>query len=368
MGDSAKPRIVADQAIPYLQGLLEPYAQITYLPAAQITHEVCLQADALMTRTRTKCNEALLANTPVRCIASATVGLDHVDLEYCQQANITVNNAPGCSAWAVVQWVCGVLNHIQHFGQVPLFATTVGIVGFGQTGQRLAALLDLFGVQWLANDPPMAARHPEMKLVDLDTIARKCQIVTLHVPLTKRGDYPTAHLLGREFIRQVGHNRPYILHASRGGIVDDQALLRAYRYKDIAGYALDVYEDEPEVSSDLLENSLFATPHIAGYSIEGKHNGTQQALNTITEHFHLPQITVPPLEEEPSNSPLIGGYDFSDLAKGYDLNYDSQSLITAPQDFERLRTHYHYRHDYRSYRISNPKLKQLIEEFVPHVG
>lgn len=366
--DSAKPRIVADQAIPYLQGLLEPYAQVTYLPATQITHEVCLQADALLTRTRTRCNAQLLDHTPVECIASATVGLDHIDLPYCKNANIHVGNAPGCSAWAVVQWVWGVLYHIQRFGKLPLLAATVGIIGYGQIGQRLAALLQLFGIRWLANDPPLAAHHPELKLVDLDTIARECQIITIHAPLTKCGPHPTEHLLDHSFIRKLGHNRPYILHAARGGIVDDVALRRALHYKDIAGYALDVYENEPDVSSDLLENSLFATPHIAGYSIEGKRSGTQLALNTITEHFHLPNIALPPMQEDTDSRPHIAGYELSDMALGYDLNYDSQALIAAPQDFERLRTNYHYRHDYRGYSIGNPKLKALIDAFRPRTA
>lgn len=354
-----KPRIIIDQNIPYIAGALEPYAEVTYLEGKAITRAACESADGLIVRTRTACNARLLEGTPVRFIASATVGTDHIDTAYCASRGITYAHAPGCSAWAVVQWVVSALMYLERQASRSIYMSTVGIIGAGAIGRRLADVLSLFNVRCLRNDPPREAQG-ETGLVSLACIGQEADIITIHTPLTTGGPHPTAHLIGNEFLHRLG-KRPIIINAARGGVVDDYELLEALAYRRIRGYVLDTYETEPDLPSELVENALLCTPHIAGYSLEGKANATAQALRATASFFGFPP---PPLVGLPAEGKrrVIGGYSLSDLAGYYDIHADSKALRTQPQRFEALRNGYNYRHDWRGYEIGNAKLRALVEE------
>jgi len=352
-----KPRVIIDSHIPYAAGALEPHAEVHYLSGEAITRAVCLDADALVVRTRTLCNEQLLRGTSVRLIASATVGTDHIDTNYCAAHGIKYSNAAGSNAWAVVQWVVSALLYIEKHSAKSIYDSTVGIVGAGAIGQKLADTLELFGIRCLRNDPPRAEMG-EKGLVDLATIGREADIITLHTPLTTAGKHPTVHLIGRTFLHQLG-KRPIILNAARGGVADEYELLEALDYRRIRGYILDTYETETDIPTEVIEQALLSTPHIAGYSIEGKRKATEQALQAVAEFFGFDRPA--PRAQTPGDPKrFVNGYSLSDLAQYYDISTDSRALRLQPQNFESLRNHYQYRHDWRGFDIGNPRLRALI--------
>lgn len=353
-----KPRIIVDCNIPYVEGRLDPFAEVRYLDSKEITHAACMQADALVIRTRTVCNAALLQDTPIRLIASATVGIDHIDTSYCDAQSIKYVNAPGCSAWAVVQWVVSALMFIEKRAHRSIFESTVGIIGAGAIGQRLADTLELFNVRCLRNDPPRAERG-EKGLVDLMRIAREADIITIHTPLTATGKHPTTHLIGNRFLHSLG-KRPIILNAARGGVVDEYELLEALEYKRIRGYILDTYETEQDIPAEVIENAMLCTPHIAGYSIEGKQNAAAQALRAVANFFDFPLAIANGVEAQ-SKVKTIGGYSLSDLAQHYDIHADSKELRLQPQQIDAIRNCYSYRHDWRGFEIGNSKLRAIVK-------
>lgn len=349
-------QIVVDSAIPYINGLLDPFAEVKYIAGQAINAEVCKHANALLVRTRTRCNAALLEGSAVRFIGTATIGTDHIDLAYCAAREIKVVNAPGCNAWAVVQWVVSILTQINQHSRFALTERPVGIVGCGAIGERLASLLEIFNVPVLRCDPFLEVNAP-FRYVNLQRIARECAIITVHTPLTHDGSHPTFHLLDRDFFHAV-QQKPYILHAARGGVVDDYELYEATTYRHVAGYYLDVYEDEPDVAPALLEVAKLATPHIAGYSIEGKLAASKVIVKALSDFFGW-QVAEPTLETKEEKS-FIVGHSLGDLARTYDVVRDSRALKSAPQQLEQMRSRYAYRHDYRNYSFGNQQLECLI--------
>ena len=354
--NATRPHLIVDSAIPYLHGVLEPIAEVRYMAGESITHEACSQADALVIRTRTRCNRALLEGTPVRLIATATIGTDHIDSAYCQEAGIQVVNAPGCNAWGVVQWVISALVHIERRAPHALPECVVGIVGVGEIGQRLADTLSLFGIETLLCDPPREARgatglHP------LDDLMALCDIITFHVPLTTIDPHPTMHMANDNFFRHL-RRRPYLLNASRGEVVDEYALFEALTRKQIRGYCLDVYESETDPAAPILEGAMLSTPHIAGYSIEGKLAGSQRVLKAIYDHFQLGECPTLTATDDGARRTL-GGYSLYELADTYSIADDSKRLKAQPQGLERLRREYALRHDYRGVEWLNLRLREL---------
>lgn len=360
--ENQRIRVVVDAAIPYIRGVIEPHAEVEYLDGSSITAAACRDAHALVVRTRTQCNEALLQGGQVRLIASATIGTDHIDLPYCAAQGIQVANAPGCNAWAVVQWVVACMLHINRHSPSSYQEWLVGIVGVGSIGSRLADVLEHFGVQTLLCDPYRQGRDAR-PYVPLSRRAQDCDLITLHVPHTETGEYPTHHLLDRAFFQSL-RQRPYIFNASRGGVVDDFALLEAKQRKRIRAYCLDVYEDEPDIAPVLLECAEICTPHIAGYSLEGKRAGTQAALDALSKTFALPPLTAtsdPNGELEP---PYAGGFSMMEMGKTYDVAADMRALRRNPQDFERLRNRYLFRNDWRGYKIGSQSLEAILEKYI----
>lgn len=347
---------IVDSAIPYLKGILEPHFVVEYLPSHAITTEKCRNADVLLIRTRTLCNATLLEGSSIQFIGTATIGTDHIDLEYCHQHQITVVNAPGCNAWAVVQWVVSILIQIRRYAAAEVLDRPIGIVGCGAIGGRLAKLLEIFHIETLLCDPYLEETAP-FSYTGLARIAHECSIITIHTPLTTTGRYPTYHLLDHSFFSSLKRH-PYILHAARGGIVDDFALFEAHLHHKVAAYYLDVYEEEnDEIPYAIIEDAKIATPHIAGYSIEGKLAATQTIVNKLSDFFSVPLAT-PQLPDE--KHPFIIGQSLDELAKTYDIEHDSQSLKKAPQQLEKLRTEYKLRHDLRFYQFGKKQLEDLI--------
>lgn len=328
-------KIVVDNAIPFLEGVLEPYAEIRRLPGREIAARDVRDADALIVRTRTRCNAALLDGSRVRFIATATIGFDHIDLDYCRSRQIGVATAAGCNARGVLQWVAAALHHLsQRDGWQPA-RKTLGVIGAGHVGELVRTYAAAWGFRVLTCDPPRAAREGG-GFVSLDRIARHCDLVTFHTPL----DDTTRHMAGEELL---GRLRPdaVILNSSRGEVVDGEALLRSGH-----PYALDVWPDEPDIDRRLLAGAILATPHVAGYSAQGKANATAMAVAALARRFSLPLAgwypAVAPSRPRPIGWDELG----ATIGAHYDIAAESQALKRNPERFEELRNGYAYRDEY----------------------
>lgn len=331
-------RVVVDSHIPYIQGLIEPHAEVLYLEPSDITRDAVKDADALIVRTRTRCDAALLDGSRVQFIGSATIGTDHIDLDYCAAHGITVRNAPGCNAPAVAQWVfCAIAAWMRQCGITATEGLTLGVVGVGHIGSIVARWGRELGFTMLLNDPPLACLQEDSSFLPLEELQRRCDIITFHTPLTRDGEWPTWHLCDQRFLDGLSHCR-LLLNAARGPIADNAALLGWH-----GDIGLDCWENEPNISRELLEKALVATPHIAGYSREGKQRGTAMMLEALNEHFGW-EIPVPTIA-----SPATGAAQvtLAGIAASYDILADTARLKEDPASFESLRNHYPHRQEVR---------------------
>ncbi len=333
-------KVVVDSHIPHIQGLIEPRAEVLYLEPGEITRDAVRDADALIVRTRTRCDAALLDGSRVRFIGSATIGTDHIDLDYCAARGITVRNAPGCNAPAVAQWVLAAIHAWMQARDISTAdGLTLGIVGVGHIGSIVARWGRELGFTVLLNDPPR--EHGDGFSGDifssLDELQRHCDIITFHTPLTRDGQWPTWHLCDQAFLDGLTRCR-LLIDAARGPIADNAALLQWH-----GDVALDCWENEPNISRELLEKAVVATPHIAGYSAEGKQRGTAMMLEALNE-FYGWNIPVPEIAAPATGAPDV---TLAGIAASYDILADTARLKAAPTTFESLRNHYLHRPEFR---------------------
>jgi len=334
--------IVADKNIPFLNGVLEPYAEVVYAPGDAIASPLVRDADALLVRTRTLCNAALLAGSRVKFIGTATIGTDHIALDYCQRQGITVASAAGCNAAAVRQYVARTLVAIEEKTGKDVRRCTMGIVGVGNVGKRVERLAQALGMRTLLNDPPRAAREGAAGFVPLGKLLEQSDIVTLHVPL----DDTTRGMANAVFFDRMKADAAFI-NTSRGEVVDEDALLNA-RSK-LSFIALDVWRNEPNINLDLLRVADIATPHIAGYSLQGKCNATTMAVQALAQFFGIDALTN--FTVKPDKTATV--IDFSDakhnvysrISENYAIFEDDKLLRNEPQSFEKIRNNYTYRNE-----------------------
>ncbi len=263
-------RVVVDSAIPFIEGVLEPYFEVSYVAGSRICHQAIKDAVALVVRTRTLCNKELLEGTAVRAIFTATIGLDHIDQEYCTENGIKVYSAQGCNARAVAQWVFSAIKALR--GDMNF---TLGIVGVGNVGGEVLGIARSLGVKTILCDPPRMARG-ESGFSSLEEVLRISDIVTLHTPL----DRTTRGMVDGEFLAKMKHGA-VLLNSSRGEVVVEGAVLE----DSVHSFVFDVWSGEPDISLDLLGRTTFATPHIAGYSARGKARGTTFTVQSIGREF-----------------------------------------------------------------------------------
>lgn len=321
--------IIIDKYIPFLQGILEPYAEVRYLEPEEFTAEVVKWADALLVRTRTKCNEALLAGSKVQLIATATIGFDHIDTHYCEQNGIVWTNSAGCNAQGVCDYIEEALNTL--FSS--LSGLTLGVVGVGHVGSKVAKMAASYGMRVLVNDPPkwqVGNNNEYGQVVSLSDIAEQADIITFHTPLVRKGEFATYHLYGEEFLSKCKDNA-VIINAARGGIVDEKALIKHLTATSKKA-VIDTWEGEPNINTDLLGLATLGSFHIAGYSLQGKINASNMCLSALCKHFCLPALQI-----DEKTLPLHGDSD-----KGWIRRVDSQ-FREAPERFEVLRETYRLR-------------------------
>ncbi|WP_373186159.1 4-phosphoerythronate dehydrogenase PdxB [Halopseudomonas sp.] len=279
-------RIVADENIPLLDGFFGSFGEICRLPGRQIDKQALAGADVLLVRSVTQVSAQLLADTPVRFVGTCTIGTDHLDLPGIAAAGITVASAPGCNARGVVEYVLSCLLALSERTGEPWRGKTVGVVGVGEVGSRLVTTLEALGVRCLRCDP-LLAESGESGLVDLDQLIAGADVVSCHVPLTREGGHPTFHLFDRSRLQALGKGA-WLINSSRGPVVDNQALAQVLRSRSDLQVVLDVWEHEPEVDPDLAHLCALATPHIAGYSLDGKLRGTAMIYSAFCDFLNQP--------------------------------------------------------------------------------
>lgn len=349
-------KIVADDKIPFLKGVLEPYAEMVYLPGGKIGRSDVADADALITRTRTVCDRALLENSRVRFVATATIGFDHIRTAELAALGIAWTNAPGCNAASVAQYIAAALTA---FDGKPLAGRTLGVVGVGNVGRKIVAVGEALGMNVLCNDPPRAEKEPDAKFLPLEELVKKSDFLTFHVPLIREGIFRTFHLADEALLSQLQPNA-VVLNSARGEVVDNQALKQRLLLRKLGGAVLDVWENEPNFDRELQKLVRFGTPHIAGYSTDGKANGTGMAVRAIAKFFQIGELTefeVPRLPV-PENTRIhfpSGGSEADKirvaLRQSYDIAADDAALRRAPEAFETLRGNYPIRRESNAFVI-----------------
>lgn len=334
-------KVIVDNKIPYIKGIIERLAdEVVYLPGAEFTPEVVRDADALIVRTRTRCDKSLLQGSKVRFIGTATIGFDHIDTEYCRQAGIVWSNCPGCNAGAVEQYLRSALWLLHTEKGLNLKQACLGIVGVGHVGSRIQRMASEWGIPTLLNDPPRADRG-ESGFVGLDVISRECDIITFHTPLIREGRYRTFHLADEAFFRSLSR-KPYVINTSRGEVIETEALLSALSEGAVSDAVIDVWEHEPNINLSLLNRVFIGTPHIAGYSADGKANATRMVLEAYCRFFGIkPDFSVT-LPERPTRKVSADGEDFT---LDYNPHTDCEALRSHPERFEQLRGDYHLRRE-----------------------
>lgn len=369
-------KIIIDDKIPYIRGAFEPVADVVYLPGAKTTPEVARNADAIVTRTRTICNEQLLAGSTVKLIATATIGYDHIDTEYCQQAGIKWTNAPGCNSKSVEQYIASVLMVWAESRKVELNEVCLGVIGVGNVGSKVAYISELLGMKVLKNDPPRKRNEGSSEFVELDEILEKADIISLHVPLETQGEDATFHLANDLFFNKL-KKKPLLINSCRGEVTDTSAVKKALREGAIAGFVADCWENEPGVDKELLNAAFLATPHIAGYSRDGKATGTLMSVKAISDFFGLNLNNWTPSGVELPEHPLItiDGKGMSTqeiiskaILHTYDIREDDARFRNQPADFEKQRGDYPVRREFTAYSIQALNIPKETLETLRQIG
>lgn len=336
-------KVVIDDKIPFIKGKIETLVdEVVYMNGSDISADDVRDADILVVRTRTHCNRALLEGSSVRLVVTATIGYDHIDTTYLEDAGIEWHNCPGCNASSVCQYVH---NSLLRLGMIGTEGKTVGVIGVGHVGTLVAKDLANSGLRVIYYDPFISSEK-EAELAaegitrchDLAQIEQDADIVTFHTPLTRQAPHPTWHMADAAFFGRL-RRRPVIINTSRGAVVDNLALISALDNDQIADVVIDVWEGEPDINLELLEKAVIATPHIAGYSADGKANATRMSLECVAKW------TGRTFDMEVCPPPLPPG-DYSNPLALYDPAEDTRRLKAHPEEVENLRGNYPLRREH----------------------
>jgi len=281
-------RIVADENIPLLDAFFAHFGEIRRLTGRSIDRAAVADADILLVRSVTPVTRELLEGSPVRFVGTCTIGTDHLDLDYFREAGIQWSSAPGCNARGVVDYVLGSLLTLAEIEGVDLNQRTYGVVGAGQVGGRLVNVLKGLGWNVLVCDPLRQASEGG-DFVSLDEIVQRCDVISLHTPLDKTGEHPTWHLFDHPLLQQLQQGC-WLINAARGPVVDNDALYDVLLEREDLQAVLDVWEGEPRVNAALADLCVIATPHIAGYSLDGRQRGTAQIYQALCGFLEQPAL------------------------------------------------------------------------------
>lgn len=369
-------KIVADDKIPFLKGALEPYAEVEYLPGKEINNEILKNADGLLIRTRTKCNENLLSGTNIRFIGTATIGFDHIDTQFCDKNGITWTNAPGCNSSSVQQYIAAALLKISGDNKFNLNEKTLGIIGVGNVGSKVEKLARALGMRVLLNDPPRARKEGRKDFCELNTVLSDSDILTLHVPLNETGEDKTYHLFDDNSFKKI-RKGAWFINSSRGEVADASAFKTILKSGKLAGAVIDVWENEPDIDKELMNLCTITTPHIAGYSTDGKANGTAMVVNSLSKYFDLPLKNWYPGNVPAPVNPCIS-IDCAAMSteqiireavfNTYNIQLDNENLRESPSDFEKLRGDYPLRREFTSYTVDLKGSSEEVKKILKNLG
>jgi erythronate-4-phosphate dehydrogenase len=347
-------KIVADPNIPCLRDAFGPLGELSLVPGRQMTAPAVRDADMLLVRSVTPVNAALLDGSRVRFVATATIGFDHVDTAYLAARGIGFATAAGSNANSVAEYITAALLELAHRKKFRLRDKTIGVVGVGNVGRNVVRNAAALGMTVLPNDPPRQRAEQLSHFVPLDRVVAEADIITLHVPLTKTGPDATRHLLDPTRLTR----KPVLINSSRGAVLDNKALLTS----QLAGLVLDVWEGEPNLLPGLMEKTDIATPHIAGYSFDGKVNGTRMiyeaarkcSVNVPSCSVNVPswQPELPPPPVPRIETGVAPGEDDEDVLRRvirqvYDINTDDVALRkVGSAGFDKLRADYPVRREF----------------------
>lgn len=352
-------KIVADENIPYVHEFFSLFGQVTTFAGRSISAADVATADVLLVRSVTQVNEALLAGSSVKFVGTCTIGTDHMDTEFLDHSHIQYASAPGCNAGGVVQYDLAALSFVDPKWQL----RSIGVIGHGNVGGRLCRTLRALGAEVCAYDPFLSSAEIPY-LSDLDTVL-KADVICMHTPYTTAGPHPTHHMIGAEQLRKISTGA-ILLNAGRGAAIDNEALLKSLKRKARFSVVLDVWEGEPQVDGQLMQRVNIATPHIAGYSYEGKLMGTAMIFKALADFLgHEPEVyneqchrLMTNLRGEPSE---ITAISFNDaVSKTYNILADDrrmrQEILTKPlaeqgKCFDKLRKEYPERREFCHHKV-----------------
>lgn len=354
-------KIVIDENVAFAEEAFGAFGEVVMMNGREISNSHLINADALIVRSITKVNEELLKNCGVKFVGAATIGVDHIDAEYLKRNKIFFSNAKGCNAHAVAEYVLTAVSSFAYNNGLDFSQLTAGIIGYGEIGSKADNFFRALGIKTLANDPPLQEDNFEKDFSDLNEVMN-CDIVTLHVPFTSSGKHPTKHLINERNINSL-KSASLFINTSRGEVVDSKALLSSVEKNNIRA-VIDVWENEPEISAELLEKVLFATPHIAGYSLEGKINGTKMIYDSFCRFFNLENRWSEnslgekiPLAARLNDS--LENFLYGITSRIYDIAEDDKKLKSSvnflPEErgkfFDGMRKNYKLRREFDKYKI-----------------
>lgn len=374
-------KIIADQNIPQVERAFGHIGEVQKLDGRQLTAEQLAGAEMLLVRSVTQVNEALLKDSRLRFIGSATIGTDHVDLNYLKQRGITFSNAPGCNAVSAAEYVVAAVLYFAQSRKISTKGLRVGIVGCGNVGSRVATRLESLGCELLIYDPPRQLRYQDRDYVSWERV-QTADILTAHVPLTRSGDWPTYKMFNHEFFSAL-HDDALFINTSRGFAVDETALKEILTQGKSLQLILDVWQNEPRIDLELLAKTLLATPHIAGYSAEGKLRGLEMIYHAACDFLKLkPRWSLTDSLPPPATiyTPDVTDDDLniirSLVTEAYDIRRDDQALraVCALDDqqrasgFDALRKNYPVRREFSFYQIAVPARREALANCLSRLG
>ncbi|MCL2727084.1 MAG: 4-phosphoerythronate dehydrogenase [Bacteroidales bacterium] len=363
-----KKKLVIDLEIPFIKGVFEPYADVCYLKGSEINRKTLEGVDGMIIRTRTHCTPALLEGSTISFIGTATAGTDHIDMDYCSRSGIEVAHAKGCNTAAVAQYVLTALMSVVYRQRKKIKDLTLGVIGVGNIGSRVAAMAQALGMKVLLNDPPRALQEGGAGFVSLEALLAKANVISLHVPLQP----DTRHLADVSFFELLTRT-PIFINTSRGEVVDETALVRFA--PKMSAVVLDVWEHEPAISKMVLDMTTLATTHIAGYSVEGKRNATITIARATANFFEwkaLKNFSLP--------TPSVKSIALPETPKGFEealflvmnqifpIFEEDFRLRVAPEHFEPLRSAYTYRRDNSGWALKGVVLDVIPPKVIKALG
>jgi erythronate-4-phosphate dehydrogenase len=361
--------IVADRNLPQAAEAFGPLGDLRLIDTPDFRPEAIRGADVLIVRSETKVGPVLLEGSRVRFVGTASIGTDHLDLEYLAARSIVFANAPGCNSHSVKEYIAAALFEAGRRIGFSLRGSSIGVVGVGAVGSKVVRAAEALGLKVRLNDPPLARATGDPRYVPLDELM-DANILTLHVPLTKGGAYPTFHLFDEARLTRL-KGAPLLLNSSRGAVVETGALKKALADGRVRAAVLDVWEGEPAIDAGLLDRTLVGTAHVAGYSQEGKMNAVRMVRDALVRHFGLDAAGLSALDPGPADLPMISIADGeapdeeiirAAVSSAYDIAFDDGLLRDAsarpsaerPAAFARLRSGYRVRREFSARTVGLP--------------